>query len=138
MFEVSSLPDGKSKDLLTMKQDKEEWMEYDQVMEHVVEKSGLDKSIFYDLRGNHDNFGVPAVGGPLDYFSNYSLNGKQGRNGLVNSVTIQVCVIMVFILYIFSHHGSNNNVLQSMVIFIGIAVAIYLTIGFLLRQSPTN
>ncbi|XP_017227717.1 putative metallophosphoesterase At3g03305 isoform X2 [Daucus carota subsp. sativus] len=86
---TGDLTDGKSKDLLTMKQDKEEWMEYDQVMEHVVEKSGLDKSIFYDLRGNHDNFGVPAVGGPLDYFSNYSLNGKQGRNGLVNSVTIQ-------------------------------------------------
>ncbi|KAL1803176.1 hypothetical protein ACET3Z_031823 [Daucus carota] len=82
MFEVSSLPDGKSKDLLTMKQDKEEWMEYDQVMEHVVEKSGLDKSIFYDLRGNHDNFGVPAVGGPLDYFSNYSLNGNKEETAL--------------------------------------------------------
>lgn len=80
-----------------MKQDEEEWREYDQVMEDVVDKSGLNKSIFYDLRGNHDSFGVPAVGGPSDFFSNYSLNGKQGRNGLVNSVTIQVCVLIVFL-----------------------------------------
>lgn len=89
VFITGDLTDGKSEDLLTMKQDEEEWREYDQVMEDVVDKSGLNKSIFYDLRGNHDSFGVPAVGGPSDFFSNYSLNGKQGRNGLVNSVTIQ-------------------------------------------------
>lgn len=77
-----------------MKQNEEEWREYDQVMEDVVDKSGLDKSIFYDLRGNHDSFGVPGVGGPFDFFSNYSLNGKQGRKGRVNSVTVQVCVLV--------------------------------------------
>ncbi|CAO2832602.1 unnamed protein product [Amaranthus hypochondriacus] len=86
---TGDLTDGKSKDLLTMKQNEQEWEEYRDVMEDVVKKSGLDKSIFYDLRGNHDNFGVPSVGGTFDFFSNYSLNALAGRNGHVNSVTLQ-------------------------------------------------
>ena len=88
-----------------MKQNEQEWVEYRDVMEDVIKKSGLDKSIFYDLRGNHDNFGVPSVGGTFDFFSNYSLNTLAGRNGHVNSVTLQVisCYhfqeISCFILY---------------------------------------
>lgn len=86
---TGDLTDGKSKDLLTMKQDEKEWVEYHNVMEDVVRTSGLDKSIFYDLRGNHDNFGVPSVGGSFDFFSNYSLNAQAGRSGNVNSVTLR-------------------------------------------------
>ena len=56
-----------------MKQNEEEWVEYQKTMENVITMSGLDKSVFYELRGNHDNFGVPAVGGAFDYFSNYSI-----------------------------------------------------------------
>ena len=85
-----SLLDGKSKDLLTMKQNEEEWVEYQNTMEDVIKRSGLDKNIFFDLRGNHDNFGVPAVGGSFDFFSKYSINGQLGRSGNVNSVTLQV------------------------------------------------
>ncbi|KAF8388585.1 hypothetical protein HHK36_027262 [Tetracentron sinense] len=89
---TGDLTDGKSKDMLTMKQDEEEWIVYHEVMENVVESSGLDKNIFYDLRGNHDNFGVPALGGSFDFFSKYSINGQLGRSGSVHSVTVQVCV----------------------------------------------
>ena len=85
-----SLLDGKSKDLLTMKQNEKEWVEYQNTMEDVIKRSGLDKNIFFDLRGNHDNFGVPAVGGSFDFFSKYSINGQLGRHGNVNSVTLQV------------------------------------------------
>lgn len=85
-----SLLDGKSNDLLTMKQNKEEWVEYKSVMEDVVNRSRLDKSIFFDLRGNHDNFGVPAVGGSYDFFSKYSINGQLGRSSNVNSITLRV------------------------------------------------
>ncbi|CAK9170759.1 unnamed protein product [Ilex paraguariensis] len=81
---------GKSKDLLTMNQDEEEWLEYQKVMDDVIKRSGLNKSIFYDLRGNHDNFGVPVVGGSFDFFSKYSFTGRLGRSGLVNSVTVEV------------------------------------------------
>ncbi|XP_038713956.1 putative metallophosphoesterase At3g03305 isoform X2 [Tripterygium wilfordii] len=86
---TGDLTDGKSKDLLTMKQNEDEWVEYQTVMENVARSSGLDKSIFYDLRGNHDNFGVPAVGDSFDFFLNYSINGQLGRRGKVNSVTLQ-------------------------------------------------
>lgn len=89
-------PDAKSKDLLKMRQDEEEWIEYQKVMQDVVERSGLDQKTFYDIRGNHDNFGVPEIGGSLDFFSRYSINGQLQRSGKVNSITIQVsdsCVV---------------------------------------------
>ncbi|KAJ0014604.1 hypothetical protein Pint_21181 [Pistacia integerrima] len=53
-------------------------------MEDVITRSGLDKSIFYDLRGNHDNFGVPVVDGALDYYSKYSINAQLGRRKNTN------------------------------------------------------
>ncbi|GLT70205.1 hypothetical protein SLA2020_423000 [Shorea laevis] len=87
---TGDLTDGKSKDLLTMKQNEDEWVEYKNVLDDVVKMSGLNKSIFYDLRGNHDNFGVPLVGGSFDFYSKYSINGQLGRNGRVNSVTLQI------------------------------------------------
>ena len=72
-----------------MKLNEEEWLEYQDVMEGVVKRSRLDKSIFFDLRGNHDNFGVPVAGGSFDFFSKYSINGQLGRKKNVNSVTLQ-------------------------------------------------
>ncbi|KAI3762297.1 hypothetical protein L1987_52722 [Smallanthus sonchifolius] len=86
---TGDLTDGKSKDHLVMKQNEEEWVEYQKTMENVIQMSGLDRSIFYDLRGNHDNFGVPTVGGTFDFFSNYSITGQLGRSQSVNSVTLQ-------------------------------------------------
>ncbi|KAL8213993.1 hypothetical protein R6Q57_003442 [Mikania cordata] len=88
VFITGDLTDGKSKDHLIMKQNEEEWMEYQKTMENVITMSGLDRSIFYDLRGNHDNFGVSTLGGAFDFFSNYSITGKLGRTS-VNSVTLQ-------------------------------------------------
>ncbi|XP_065874546.1 putative metallophosphoesterase At3g03305 [Euphorbia lathyris] len=86
---TGDLTDGKSEDLLTMKQNEDEWLEYENVMKDVVRRSGLDKEIFYDLRGNHDNFGVPAVGGTYDFFSRHSINGQLGRRDNINSVTVE-------------------------------------------------
>lgn len=77
-----------------MKQDEEEWLEYQKVLEDVTKRSGLKKNMFYDLRGNHDAFGVPAFGGKFDFYSKYSINGQLKRSGLVNSVTIQVSVTL--------------------------------------------
>lgn len=101
-----SLPDGKTKDLSTMKQIEEEWVEYQNTMEDVIKRSGLDKNIFFDLRGNHDNFGVPAVGSSFDFFSKYSINGQLGRHGSVNSVTLQVsCLPCSWFINIYCYRG---------------------------------
>ncbi|KAK4278612.1 hypothetical protein QN277_016438 [Acacia crassicarpa] len=86
---TGDLTDGKSKDLLTMKQNEDEWKEYQNVMEDVIKRSGLNKEVFFDLRGNHDNFGVPVVGGSFDFFSKYSINGQLGRSERVTSVTVE-------------------------------------------------
>ncbi|EPS67972.1 hypothetical protein M569_06798 [Genlisea aurea] len=86
---TGDLTDGKSFDMLTMKQNEEEWVEYKKVMQEVSTKSGLDKNSFYDVRGNHDNFGVPLVDGPSDFFPKYSINGELQRNRKVNSLAIQ-------------------------------------------------
>ncbi|KAJ0528837.1 putative calcineurin-like phosphoesterase domain, ApaH type, metallo-dependent phosphatase [Helianthus annuus] len=83
---TGDLTDGKSKDHLTMKQNEQEWVEYQKTMENVITKSGLDRSIFYDLRGNHDNFGLPTA---FDFFSNYSITAQLGRSQSVNTVTLQ-------------------------------------------------
>ncbi|XP_059628612.1 putative metallophosphoesterase At3g03305 isoform X2 [Cornus florida] len=72
-----------------MKQDEKEWVEYKNVMEDAVKRSGLKKNLFYDLRGNHDSFGVPVIGSSFDFYSKYSINGQLGRTGLVNSITVQ-------------------------------------------------
>lgn len=95
-----------------MKQDEEEWLEYQKVLDDVIKRSGLKKNVFYDLRGNHDIFGVPAIGGSFDFYSKYSINGQLKRSGLVNSVTIQVCyrsyLLASFVLYtlFFLYHSS--------------------------------
>lgn len=73
-----------------MKQNEDEWLEYHNVMEDVIKRSRLDKTLFFDLRGNHDNFGVPQLGGSFDFFSKYSISGQLGRRRNVNSVTLQV------------------------------------------------
>ncbi|MQL83417.1 hypothetical protein Taro_015882 [Colocasia esculenta] len=86
---TGDLTDGKSKDLLIMKQNEIEWREYQKVMTNVIERSGLDKKIFYDLRGNHDNFGIPEVDGAHDFYHTYSVNAGDGRRGNVHSVTLQ-------------------------------------------------
>ncbi|OEL16685.1 putative metallophosphoesterase [Dichanthelium oligosanthes] len=86
---TGDLTDGKSKDLLSSRQEKLEWIEYERVIDDVAYKSGLDKEIFYDLRGNHDSYGVPEVGGMFDFYNKHSINARLGRTGAVQSITLQ-------------------------------------------------
>ncbi|XP_057865848.2 putative metallophosphoesterase At3g03305 isoform X2 [Cryptomeria japonica] len=72
-----------------MKQDKDEWIEYHEAMKDTIAKSGLREEIFYDLRGNHDTFGVPLRNSHFDFFSQYSLSASVNRTGNVHSVTLQ-------------------------------------------------
>lgn len=83
--------DAKSKDLLSSRQEKSEWLEYEELINEVVGLSGLNKEIFYDLRGNHDSYGVPEVGGMFDLYEKHSINARLGRTGNVQSITLQVC-----------------------------------------------
>ncbi|TVU39676.1 hypothetical protein EJB05_13108, partial [Eragrostis curvula] len=86
---TGDLTDAKSEDLLSSRQEKFEWIEYGRVIDDVANKSGLNKEIFYDLRGNHDSYGVPEVGGTFDFYQKHSINAKLGRTGTVQSLTLQ-------------------------------------------------
>ncbi|EAY76803.1 hypothetical protein OsI_04761 [Oryza sativa Indica Group] len=86
---TGDLTDGKSKDLLTMKQNEMEWIEYRSKLKDVIESSKLPRSIFYDLRGNHDSFGVPSPGGDHDFYQKYSINAILRRHGRVQSITLE-------------------------------------------------
>ncbi|XP_062207741.1 putative metallophosphoesterase At3g03305 [Phragmites australis] len=86
---TGDLTDGKSKDLLTMKQNEVEWMEYKSTIKDIIETSQLPRRIFYDLRGNHDSFGVPTSGGVYDFYQKYSINANLRRKGRVQSITLE-------------------------------------------------
>lgn len=95
--------DGKSKDLLTMKQEEREWIEYENITKEVILTSGLDEGIFYDLRGNHDSFGVPEQGDANDFYEKYSINSRLRRKGDIQSVTLKASIHFYFLTYIFVH-----------------------------------
>lgn len=85
---TGDLTDAKSKDRRSRRQDEAEWVQYSESIGKVIEDSGLPQYAFYDLRGNHDKFGVPEVGGKLDYFSKYSVSAQNNRTSTVQSVTL--------------------------------------------------
>uniref|UniRef100_A0A0E0Q6K2 Uncharacterized protein n=1 Tax=Oryza rufipogon TaxID=4529 RepID=A0A0E0Q6K2_ORYRU len=80
---TGDLTDAKSKDLLSSRQEKSEWLEYEELIDEVVGLSGLNKEIFYDLRGNHDSYGVPEVGGMFDFYEKHSINARLGRTASI-------------------------------------------------------
>ncbi|KAK3166207.1 hypothetical protein QOZ80_1AG0042780 [Eleusine coracana subsp. coracana] len=86
---TGDLTDGKSKDHLTMKQNEVEWIEYENTIKDIIEISQLPVRTFYDLRGNHDSFGVPLSGGSYDFYQKYSINAKLRRQGRVQSITLE-------------------------------------------------
>lgn len=73
-----------------MKQNEMEWIEYRSKLKDVIESSKLPRSIFYDLRGNHDSFGVPSPGGDHDFYQKYSINAILRRHSRVQSITLEV------------------------------------------------
>jgi hypothetical protein len=75
-----------------MKQNEVEWLEYQNTMKDIIDNSQLPGRAFYDLRGNHYSFGVPTSGGDYDFYQKYSINAKLGRQGRIQSVTLEVSV----------------------------------------------
>ena len=88
--------DGKSKDLLTMKQNEVEWVEYESTINDIIQISKLPRRIFFDLRGNHDSFGVSASGDDYDFYQKYSINAKLRRQGRVQSITLEVSGFSIY------------------------------------------
>ncbi|KAL6001562.1 hypothetical protein ACLOJK_007300 [Asimina triloba] len=80
--------DAKNKERTSTRQDESEWIQYRKTMDAVVKESGMDKKSFFDIRGNHDKYGVPFVGDKLDFFSKYSISSELNRLGTVQSISL--------------------------------------------------
>ncbi|XP_074582885.1 putative metallophosphoesterase At3g03305 isoform X2 [Curcuma longa] len=85
---TGDITDAKNKRRTATRQDLSEWIQYKNSMEAVVNHSGLDKRIIFDIRGNHDKYGVPHVGHPLDFFSVHSVSAQLGRLSTIQSISL--------------------------------------------------
>lgn len=88
-----------------MKQNEVEWVEYESTLNDIIQISKLPRRIFYDLRGNHDSFGVPESGGDYDFYQKYSINAKLRRQGRVQSITLEVSGFSLYDWYLSSSAG---------------------------------
>ncbi|XP_018647384.1 helicase, putative [Schistosoma mansoni] len=67
------ITDGKGKTFSSSSQNPEEWRDY----LSLLEQSGvLNLTRWFDVRGNHDSFGVPSFGGDGDYYSRFGVRGR--------------------------------------------------------------
>jgi hypothetical protein len=86
---TGDLTDAKNKERTATRQDEGEWIDYWDSIQKVADGSGLPIERFFDMRGNHDKYGVP-LSSSLDYYSAYSVNGRLNRTNLVQSITVLV------------------------------------------------
>ncbi|XP_068660207.1 putative metallophosphoesterase At3g03305 [Aristolochia californica] len=85
---TGDLTDAKNKERTATRQDEYEWIQYKKVMNSVIKESDLDERAFFDIRGNHDKYGVPFVRSELDFFSKYSISSQLGRLGTIQSISL--------------------------------------------------
>ncbi|XP_066245016.1 transmembrane protein 62-like [Euwallacea similis] len=70
---TGDLTDAKTKDAIGSQQFESEWRHYKDILqEYDISK----KTIWLDIRGNHDNFNVISINSKQNYFTNYSVQGK--------------------------------------------------------------
>ncbi|PSN33115.1 hypothetical protein C0J52_15540 [Blattella germanica] len=67
------LTDAKSEDNMGSRQYVREWELYKEVLQSC---KVTEKTIWLDIRGNHDNFNVPSLTSKENYYRNYSIQGK--------------------------------------------------------------
>ncbi|XP_043259498.1 transmembrane protein 62-like [Colletes gigas] len=68
------LTDAKAKDETGSKQILKEWEHYKRILD---DTEVTKKTLWLDVRGNHDNFNVVSLESKNNYYSNYSIQGKK-------------------------------------------------------------
>ncbi|XP_057655925.1 transmembrane protein 62-like isoform X1 [Diorhabda carinulata] len=93
------LTDAKTKDGIGSEQYEAEWRYYRDILKETRIK---DKTLWLDIRGNHDNFNVADLSSKQNFFTNYSIQGKlhpksymyqiKKRNVLYTFMGIDACL----------------------------------------------
>ncbi|KAL6648415.1 hypothetical protein ACP70R_012639 [Stipagrostis hirtigluma subsp. patula] len=86
---TGDITDAKNRRRTTSRQDEYEWITYKKTIDAIVGRGGIDKNRIFDIRGNHDTYGVPYRGGELDFFSTYSVNSQLERLSIISSILLQ-------------------------------------------------
>ncbi|ERL88144.1 hypothetical protein D910_05532 [Dendroctonus ponderosae] len=71
---TGDLTDAKTKDAIGSQQYESEWRHYRDILR---EFDITSKTVWLDIRGNHDNFNVISVKSKHNYFTNYSVQGRE-------------------------------------------------------------
>ncbi|XP_020279068.1 transmembrane protein 62-like isoform X2 [Pseudomyrmex gracilis] len=79
------LTDAIASDRLGSKQILPEWRSYKYVMEVTNIK---EKTLWLDVRGNHDNFNMISLDSKHNYYSNYSIQGKKHPRSYMYNVNV--------------------------------------------------
>ncbi|XP_076646835.1 transmembrane protein 62 [Halictus rubicundus] len=79
------LTDAKTKDKMGSKQILEEWEYYKQVLD---ETEVSKRTLWLDVRGNHDNFNVVSTESRNNYYANYSIQGKKHPRSYMYTINI--------------------------------------------------
>ncbi|XP_055598866.1 transmembrane protein 62-like [Uranotaenia lowii] len=77
------LTDAKTANFLGSQQHEQEWRWYRDVLR---DTNVLNKTTWLDIRGNHDNFNVPALQAKQDLFTNYSVQGRVNPRSYMHQV----------------------------------------------------
>lgn len=85
---TGDITDAKNRKRTSTRQDKSEWIQYRDSIKAIVSQSGIDPRAIFDIRGNHDKYGVPYVGDSLDFFSTHSVSSQFGRLNTIQSISL--------------------------------------------------
>ncbi|XP_076179438.1 transmembrane protein 62 isoform X1 [Ptiloglossa arizonensis] len=77
--------DARTKDEMGSKQILEEWQYYKRVLD---DTEVTKKTLWLDVRGNHDNFNVVSLESKNNYYSNYSIQGKKHPRSYMYTINI--------------------------------------------------
>ncbi|KAL1489693.1 hypothetical protein ABEB36_013633 [Hypothenemus hampei] len=86
---TGDLTDAKTKDSIGSQQFESEWRHYKDILE---EFDISRKTIWLDIRGNHDNFNVIGVKSKHNFFTNYSVQGKEHPRSYITQVKKETTV----------------------------------------------
>lgn len=77
------LTDAKTKDMLGSRQFAEEWTSYYSVLK---DTQVMNKTVWLDIRGNHDNFNIPKLHAPEDMFVRNSAQGSTHKRSYLHQI----------------------------------------------------
>lgn len=80
------LTDGKEENLLGSRQHLDEWKIYKNILSS---NKVWEKTVWLDIRGNHDNFNVPDINAEENYFNKFSIQGGQHQKSYLYQTTVR-------------------------------------------------